>query len=535
MGSGLTTISMHADEGPLNLVPEGSTVPSDTEGAARFYLAQALGNQGAAPEAGLELDLVGTFAEPLTGTTFVKFLQKSSGVPVYGSVATVELGGDNALVSISSETGAPNVSATPQKSAADVTLAVANAAGWADAANVTVAPYLTFYNDGEVWHLVWAFEGVASAPDTGPPVAIQYEEGLPGSNDFLVDANDGSIVARFPGVLTVDESAPDALGATRNFRADVPTNAPGTEALYDRTLNVGTYDFSNQAILTNRTSLPGVLVANPPSPWNPVGVSAHANASEVITFLNEILRRRGIDGQGSLAVSSINCVWRPGTTSWANAAWLPDRRQMVYGQVPDSSGNMVSYCVDVDIVAHEFFHGVTQATANLVYQGLPGALNESISDIFGVLIANRTQTDITTWNWRLGGHLPNGPIRDLQNPASLNFVLTGAPYPTNMSQYTPRPATWDNGGVHYYSSIHNLAFYNVITARQGSGGWTYFTPGWVAMLYYVTLSYRLSRTSNFADMRRGVVATARTLLRGDPLANEKVAAVEGAYGAVGIT
>ena len=38
------------------------------------------------------------------------------------------------------------------------------------------------------------------------------------------------------------------------------------------------------------------------------------------------------------------------------------------------------------MIGHELTHGVTQHEANLVYSGQSGALNESISDVFGIQV-----------------------------------------------------------------------------------------------------------------------------------------------------
>ena len=40
----------------------------------------------------------------------------------------------------------------------------------------------------------------------------------------------------------------------------------------------------------------------------------------------------------------------------------------------------------LDVVAHELTHAVTERTAGLEYQYQSGALNESISDTFGVFL-----------------------------------------------------------------------------------------------------------------------------------------------------
>jgi len=134
-----------------------------------------------------------------------------------------------------------------------------------------------------------------------------------------------------------------------------------------------------------------------PDPWDPAAVSAHANAAEVADFLERVLMRKGIDDEGGPLISSINCVRRSGAQEWRNAAWIST--QMIYGQrLVD--GKLRSYAVARDVVAHEIFHGVTENTARLDYFSESGALNESYSDIFGILISNAGNPDVGTWNSR---------------------------------------------------------------------------------------------------------------------------------------
>lgn len=61
-----------------------------------------------------------------------------------------------------------------------------------------------------------------------------------------------------------------------------------------------------------------------------------------------------------------------------------DGEQMVFG---DGDGEIfLDFTVAIDVIAHELAHGLTQYTANLAYQGQSGALNESVSDVFGSLV-----------------------------------------------------------------------------------------------------------------------------------------------------
>ena len=58
---------------------------------------------------------------------------------------------------------------------------------------------------------------------------------------------------------------------------------------------------------------------------------------------------------------------------------------MVFG---DGDGEIFGrFTASLDVIGHELAHGVTEHTANLTYQGQSGALNESLSDVFGSLVA----------------------------------------------------------------------------------------------------------------------------------------------------
>src|SRR5262245_59449074 len=108
-----------------------------------------------------------------------------------------------------------------------------------------------------------------------------------------------------------------------------------------------------------------------------------------------------IDNRGSNMISVINCVVlqeSPGNKEWYNVFWTSTRRQMVYGQV--LRGQVLrSLAVNLDVVGHEMLHGMTDATSRLEYAAQSGALNESYSDIFGILISNFDERDIAKWKW----------------------------------------------------------------------------------------------------------------------------------------
>jgi len=229
--------------------------------------------------------------------------------------------------------------------------------------------------------------------------------------------------------------------------------------------------------------------------------------------------------------SSINCVVASESNDgkqWFNAFW--NGKQMVYGQRLDGA-KVISLSVDLDVVGHEMFHGVTDSTARLEYAVQSGALNESYSDIFGIIIANFSNPDPRTWNWKVGeGLSPSGkPFRDMQNP-----TLFGQPDHMKKFKVLPNTQKGDWGGVHTNSGIHNKAAFNILTAVNA--GNLALTPTEVAQVFYLALTQQLSRTSQFSDSRRGVLTSARTLFRTLPPDQQaiKLAAITNGFTAVGI-
>src|SRR3974377_893434 len=95
---------------------------------------------------------------------------------------------------------------------------------------------------------------------------------------------------------------------------------------------------------------------------------------------------------------------------------------MVYG---DGDGKIFqNFTNALDVIAHEFTHGVTQFTAQLPYQDEPGALNESFSDVFGLMVKqwDGGQT-VDKADWLMGDGIlaktfKGRALRDMANPGT---------------------------------------------------------------------------------------------------------------------
>jgi Zn-dependent metalloprotease len=547
--NGLRTFSLHAmDESGAGMLaalraerptraafalPEtGAAEKLDPETAAEQYLAQALESDHVPTFTVPKLD--GTSSEfkslgvetlPLTNTRTVKFRQTYNKIPVYGSLVTIELDEKNACLAINSALGEPSgVNPVAKVSPAEVLKTAAAAAGYGKQMPSTT-PRLFYYFDTKTrrWRLVYMIEDV--------PVRKAGKRSMknpaPVVMDYVIDAHSGKLVAEKPRTPSLAQVlVKDELNEDRTINY---FDNGGKKVLRDDSLNIQTYDFGFRDPENQERQLPGAHVTDPPG-WSKAAISAHANASSVAAFLRSVLRRNNIDNRGGAMMSSVNCLVKvesPGQKQWFNAFW--NSRQMVYGQVL-KDGALRSLAADLDVVGHEIFHGVTENTARLEYAGETGALNESYSDIFGVLISNATQLSIDKWRWEVGEGLSDAgaAFRDMSNPGRFG-------QPSHMKNFKTLPNTRDGdyGGVHVNSGIHNFAAYKIMTAK-GDDSKYLFTPQESAALFYLALTQQLSRTSTFSDSRRGVLLAARTLFRNDPAAALRVAGIEQGFGAAGI-
>jgi Zn-dependent metalloprotease len=533
--------------------PGPSQMQLDPETAARRIVEQALDSdsvpsftvseaKGKKPE----LKSLGTETQPLTGTRIVKFRQFYNKVPVYSSLITVELDEKNECVSINSTLAEPGgVNTVAKKSPDEALKVVAKAAGYGKSVPSSPPRLYIYLDDKGKWRLVYIIEDVRTKPSKQKQAPAKAAKGRskeadyarsshhhadPVVFDYVVDANTGSLVAQLPRTPGVSESisSPDDMGKMRQIEVD---RNGASIRLMDATLGIETYDFHFKDPDVRNGQLPGDLVTKPPA-LSTAAVSAHANASDVARFLRQTLMRNNIDNAGGRMVSSVNCVIKaraqpPGSQQWFNAFWDPDRRQMVYGQVA-FNGALRTIAANLDVVAHEMFHGVTNDTSRLEYKNMSGALNESYSDIFGIIVSNLDNPAIDSWNWLLGEGLSDSreAFRDFSDPPRFR-------QPKHMRDFVN--TIDDHGGVHTNSGIHNFAAFSIMTSRAQNGSF-HFTAQDLAKMFYISLTQQLTRQSGFSDSRRGVLLAARSLFRALAPAdlNVKVRAIEKGFDAAGI-
>lgn len=275
--------------------------------------------------------------------------------------------------------------------------------------------------------------------------------------------------------------------------------------------------------------LPGVLVRGEDDPPN--GDTAVDEAFDglgaTFEFFRDAFDRAGIDGAGAPLLATVHFG-----RDYDNAFW--DGERMVFG---DGDGEVFrGFTGSLTVIAHELAHGVTEHSGGLDYQDQSGALNESLSDVFGVLteqhLLGQTADEAT---WLVGAEIftdavEGTALRSMSAPGTAydDDVLGRDPQPGHMRDYV---VTYeDNGGVHINSGIPNRAFFLLATAL---GGHAWERAG---LIWYRTLTERtLSRRASFTDFAQATIETAHDLFPeeygGD---SEEVAAVRAAWAGVGV-
>ncbi|HEX5690596.1 MAG TPA: M4 family metallopeptidase, partial [Roseiflexaceae bacterium] len=271
----------------------------------------------------------------------------------------------------------------------------------------------------------------------------------------------------------------------------------------------------------NTTDIPGrLLIQEGERSRDEIAQAAHDAAGKVYDYYFNTFRRDSIDGQGGEMVSTVHFGSDPRDAE--NAAWVGEAQQMIYG---DGGRIFQPLAYGLDVVGHEFTHGIIDGTAGLVYEAQPGALNESYADVFGAMIDRA--------NWTVGetivkpGRFPLPYIRSLEDPSAggnydPNNPLQGIGQPTTVDEYANLPISrrYDNGGVHINSGIPNHAAYLLAQA---------ITREKTEQIYYRTMTQYLTPEAEFLDAAN-LTARAATELYGQAEAD----AVRSAWGQVGI-
>ena len=427
------------------------------------------------------------------GQFHTKYKQQYNGIPVWKSELVTH---SNQLGEVVSMTGKyipspSNISTTPSVSA-DSAIATAIAKVAPDTANDEMKSdsKLVIYSDEKRFQPVLAWEVTLN---------ISYV-----TYTVLVDANSAKVILSYNNIHTenVVGSGTDLLGQIRQINVWKDSGKfyanDASKSMFDNSsMNpmdfdekkgvINIYDAQNKPVnnkLSNDVQYYRLESDSSTSGWLADAVSASYNLSKTFDYYKDKHDRNSLDGEGG----RITAVIQFGK-DYKNAFWVTGPNMMFFGKGDN-------YTASIDIVGHELSHGVTSVESNLLYQYQSGAMNESLSDIFGEAIERFSQGSN---DWIIGAELTE-PFRSMKDPGSF-LIQAGMPYPSKMSEYIN--TTQDNGGIHLNSSIINHAFYLL---AEG-GNYAIGMDKAEQIFYRANTTYLLVR-SQFSDLRIACIQSA---------------------------
>ena len=246
-------------------------------------------------------------------------------------------------------------------------------------------------------------------------------------------------------------------------------------------------------------------------------LDVHFGATATYDYFLKVHNRNSLDNKGYKLRNLVHYG-----QNFVNAYW--DGSKMIFGDGDSKIGPLVS----LDIIGHEITHGLTSHTAKLLLENESGALNESFSDIFGVVIDFYTRPDKA--NWTVAEEV-SPLIRSLEDPSINND-------PDTYLGVNWKPIGGaDFGGIHSNNGVQNHWFYRLVNGGSGINDLkdTFKVEGIgidkAAQIVYRNLVYYLTPQSNFNDARIGSIQAATDLFGS---CSKEVEAVSNAWYAVGV-
>ena len=332
---------------------------------------------------------------------------------------------------------------------------------------------------------------------------------------YIVDAHTAGILDRWSN----RETAAATGKAKTLYSGDVAltTNSiTGGYELRDPSRgSMRTIDGSN-----SRTS--GQVYKDSDNTWGNYTVSDKATAAAdaqygaAVTwdYYKNALGRNGIAGNGKGSYSRVHYGKKYGNAYWSDACFC-----MTYG---DGDGVNTGPLVSLDITGHEMSHGVNANTANLIYSGESGGLNEANSDILGTMVEFQANNPQDTPDYLIGEEIVVGNVPGSADQRALRYMFDPIKDGRSPSCYASDIGTLD---VHYSSGVADRFYYLLAegSASRTFSGVKHYAPtcngasvtgigrAKAAKIWYRALTVYFTTDTNYAAARVATIAAAKDL------------------------
>lgn len=330
--------------------------------------------------------------------------------------------------------------------------------------------------------------------------------------------------------LTISEAKQSAEGTAVTKYSGIQTITTHQETenrylLQEENRNIFTYNMQQSNIFANAT-----IFEDEDNYWNnfnedqdEVATDVHWGTERTYDYFLEKHGRRSYDGNGIAIRSYVHYIIPALGQTFANAFW--DGEHLVYG---DGDGERRSAMTSLDICAHEFTHGVTDYTANLISNDESGGLNESFSDIMAIAVEYYAKPEAA--NFLLGEDVALGVEEAIRSAIAPKTLY--APDTYKGEYWSPNPRH-----VHNHSTVQTHWFYLLVHGGEGVNDYdqSYQVEGIgleaAVQIAYRNLSVYLTPPSTYADARYFSIRAAMDLYGGCSFEAEQVAM---AWYAVGV-
>ena len=362
-------------------------------------------------------------------------------------------------------------------------------------------------------------------------------EGTPSALHMIIDASSLQLLDQFDEVMTASSAGTGDTLLSGKVTITTDSQTSGY-AMRDPSR-------SNNFTVTmkNRARSAGTLLTDADNTWGnfsttdaaTIGADAHYGLALTWDYYLATFGRNGIDNAGSTTSSRVHYG-----RNYVNAFWDDNCFCMTYG---DGDGQTYLPLVAIDVAGHEMSHGVTARTANLIYSGESGGLNEGNSDIFGTMVEFYANNPKNPPNYLVGERIFK--------------ANNGVPVPTTALRYMFKPSLDTRSAdcyassigsldVHYSSGVANHFFYLLAEGAAVPAGFN-LTPAQLvcngntaiagvgrdaaAKIWYRALTVYMTSNTNYAAARVATLSAAKDLFG---QASAQYSAVAAAWSAVSV-
>lgn len=467
---------------------------------------------------------------------YYRYQQNYEGLPVYGrNLVCVVEGEDERLVTGNVRDIAPGLNTTPQLSAADAeaaaTACLLQQFGQDSAVSCAMlnpAGLCVFNLGTETDHLAYEMTVLCQKGQ-----AVDFCE-------VLVDAHSGEILRcesqvlmntiaadgqleHYPAVPV--EEIPD-LGysylsdSERKIVAMKSVNQEADVSWWQRSYEV--YPWNEITDLENERYVIWKTESGAP---DPDALDAYMNVQRAYDYFDQVLQNPSTDGKG---MSTIRVQTNFDQLRSESNNDRDNMRNNAFSCSYESNGqlwtligvginpNGPTLSVYLDVMAHEYTHGVDQLHCAMVNKGETGAIKEGLADIFGELVE--------AWYWNRDPDWYHGPNRCIYDPS-----VTENPSAMYGKYWKDPTDSHDNGYVHRNSTVISHAAYLMWLGGENRDESKRLSTLELGKLWYRAM-LKLPTDCSFSQLRTYVLQAAYSMA----LTDDQRLGVYEAFQAVGI-